>query len=203
VKRIFKPAILRSKRARLALALGVLLLILVIVGRHLMAPVHGRATKSDIKPQKTLSSSETESSPSVVNQQYFSLNLPAGYVAQEALTPGGTQLFSQTIIKPSGFGSTLINIGIKNLPEGGLSEDPSFTARQQQSGRYQLTIKTVNGETVHVANDRESAVVVAFWVHNKYLATISVSQGINNPAADDNIAGLKVLDVILQAWQWN
>ena len=187
------------KRVRWLLVLTVVSLLIVGVVRHVSAPVHGRNVAVDVKLQPKRQTTATPPA-TTVQADYFQLDLPTGYKPQAAQTVPGL-LYAQTLVKPSTMGSLLINIGIKNLPEGGLSGDSSYRLREQ-SARYRLSSQTVHGETVQIANDAESAAVVAFWPHGGYLATISISSGLGNPAADDNATELAALQPLLKAWQW-
>jgi hypothetical protein len=88
------------------------------------------------------------------------------------------------------------------MPEGGLAGDSSYKLRQQKAERYRLTTQSISGEAIQIANDAESAAVVAFWPHGGYLATISISSGVSNPSSNDNAAELSVLQPLLKAWRW-
>jgi hypothetical protein len=192
-----------TRRQRTALLLIGFALLIVVISRVLSAPEHGKTiaiepstVKALVKPQPKITPASTD------EQQYFSLNLPAGFVQQGSQRPGGNVLFAQTIIKTGSFGSMLINIGIQNVPDGGLDADPSYHLRTTQTDRFTISHTTFDGESVAIANDQQSAVVVAFWVHGSHFATISTSQGIGNPATDDNTEVIKVLNQLLSAWSW-
>jgi hypothetical protein len=88
------------------------------------------------------------------------------------------------------------------MPEGGLAGDSSFRLREKDTGRYQLSSQAAGSDIIHIANDKQSAAVVAFWPHGGYLATISVSSGVDNPSSDDNATQIKALQPLLKAWQW-
>lgn len=185
------------------LILLVLLLVIGLIVHGLSAPVHGKTVPVDHavkKPQATTQRLELPASQD--NQTYFTLNLPAGYRAQDPQAPSGNLLYAQTITKPSDFGSLVINIGIRTLPEGGLDADPSYHLRTSTPSQYSMSTLTVDGSLVHIANDTQSTSVVAFWVHGSYEATISVMQGVNEPGTDNNASQLQVLTTLLHAWTW-
>jgi len=193
----------RSRRARSWLVLVVLLLAAVIaMVRFLSAPsqghitsVHDQLTKAQTTPKQKLAPATT------ISNDYFSLPLPPGYVQQGASVPPGL-LFAQTVTKSGALGSLIIGIAVKPMPDGGLSGDSSFQLRQQQTARYALSTQQIDGDTLHIANDKTSAAVVAFWPHSKYLATLSISSGLDNPSSDDNADELAALQPLLAAWQW-
>ena len=169
----------------------------------LAAPVHGKTVAIDQKiGLQTVPKARPTPPASQDDQAYFSLSLPPGYQVQASQNPGGTQLYSQTIIKPGQLGSLVINIGIRMLPDGGLDADPSYHLRTTQTNRYRLTTTSVSGETVHIANDSGSTSVVGFWVHGSYEATLSVSQGVDQPGENSNDEQLQVLKTLLAAWSW-
>jgi hypothetical protein len=192
---------MKAHKWRWLIGLLLLLTVVIVVFRVISAPVHGRQVPVDrqLTPKPHVTAPTLPASN--VQSNYFDLPLPAGYKPQAAQAVPGL-LYSQTILKPSSFGSLLINISLKPLPEGGLAADSSYRLRQQTS-RYHLTSQSVDGDTVQLANDTESAAIVAFWPHGGYLATISVSSGLGNPAADDNRQELKALQPLLTAWQWH
>jgi hypothetical protein len=192
-----------SRRQRtLLIFLGCVLLI-TVVSRILSAPAHGKLVPVEQSQAKALVKPKPKVAPaSSDEQQYFSLSLPAGYVAQSGQQPGGNLLFSQTILKAGSFGSTVIAIGIQNVPDGGLDADPSYHLRTTQPERFTLTKATFDGEPVTIANDLQSASVVAFWAHGTHFATISTTQGIGNPATNSNADIIKVLETLLSGWSW-
>ncbi|MDB5169134.1 MAG: hypothetical protein JWO41_490 [Candidatus Saccharibacteria bacterium] len=191
------------RRYRVPLSLLLLVALVAGVSIILSSPQHGTPAKIDrmaanklapVKPKLTAASTD--------DQQYFSLQLPAGYTIQSPSGPSGTVLFTQTVIKAGEFGSLLINIGIQKLPEGGLDADPSYHLRSTQTDRYKISQTSAGGEPITLANDIQSATAVAFWVHGPYEATISASQGIGNPATDDNATVIKALQAVLSGWTW-
>jgi hypothetical protein len=185
-----------------------LLLFLVVGGgilltaRHLGAPVHGAEVAVDVKATKPHLTDVKQAPAATLDQPYFTLNLPPGFTPQAATTTPSGQLFSQTIIKQASLGSLIIAIGIRTLPEGGIDEDSSYQLRTKDTQRYTITSKSYDGQQVRIANDKQSAVVVAFWQRANLLATISVSAGIDNPADGDNADSVRVLSTVLDAWKW-
>lgn len=169
---------------------------------QLTAPVHGRPTSGGTVPRTKRLAKPAVLPASNLQNDYFQLALPTGYRVQagNAETPG--ILYTQTLIKPANFGSLIVVIAVKAMPEGGLSEDSSYRLRSQQTTRYKLSSQTLAGESVQIANDSQAAAVVAFWPHSGYLATISVTSGISDPGADDNADQVAALRTLLAAWQW-
>jgi hypothetical protein len=136
-----------------------------------------------------------------VASPYFTLALPVGYNPQPLSTAAGL-LFAQTILKPGSMGSQIIQVAVKNLPSGGLSGDSSYTLRQSQPATYVLTAKSYQGETVELADSTQTATVTAFWAHGAYEATITVTDGVDNPADGTNQDIMHVLQGLLADWQW-
>jgi hypothetical protein len=191
----------RLPRRRWWLLVGTLLVLVVLV--HIVtAPVSGRIVPVDTKPTKPLKQATKNMSTQTLTSPYFSLVLPAGFKLQASgqLPPG--LLYQQNIIKPSAFGSIIVSISLKTMPEGGLASDSSYNLRVQQPVRYQLSRQTMDGDIVSIANDSQQASVVAFWPHANKLATISLSSGLNNPASDDNKSIVSALRTLISSWQW-
>ncbi len=184
-----------------------MLLLLVIsigvVAKLISAPVEGRATKADLKLQHAPPQAAKQQLPaSNLNSTYFELALPQGYKVQPASQAIAGLLYQQTIIKPGAFGSLVINIAIKPLPDGGVAGDSSYQTRQQQPSRYKFTNQSNLEDSIAIANDNQAAAVVAFWPHANYLATISVSSAVDNLAMDGNKDLLAALAPVLSAWHW-
>ncbi|MDB5170327.1 MAG: hypothetical protein JWO35_21 [Candidatus Saccharibacteria bacterium] len=189
--------------------LAILTVLLVVVGAGIMAvravsaPSHGRITTSSSSKLKI--SSPKQAIPvapaSEVQTPYFQLALPVGYKQQSSSQTVPGLLYQQTIIKASSAGSLIIAIAITPLGSG-LNDNSAYRLRTQDTARYKLTTQTVQGESIVIANDAGSSAVVAFWVHGDKLATISVTTGLQNPAANDNADELKALQPLLAAWQW-
>ncbi len=192
-----------SRRGRIWLGIFVgLALIIGLVGRQLAAPSEGHI----IPVQDHLTKVQTAPKPIItpattLTNDYFNLALPPGYAVQTVTAPPSGLLFNQTVIKSGSFGSLIISISLQKLPDGGLSEDSSYRLRQQ-ADRYVLSSQAVSGETVQIANDKQTAAVAAFWAHRAYLATISISSGLSNPSGDDNADEVAALQPLLTAWQW-
>jgi|GEM_PF-5935487 len=192
-----------SRRTKIQLIFVFLIIFgLAYAWHQISAPVVGQkiVTKNALKKQVTTTKPTAPASD--ITNPYFSLSLPQGYrpQANNQAVPG--MLFQQTIIRPSSFGSVVINISVKQLPDGGLQGDSSYQLRIKSPARYTMSQLNVNGETVMMASDAESAAVVVFWVHGGYLATISASSGLGNPAQDNNETQKKALQPVLDAWRW-
>lgn len=198
-----KRLVPRTRSRRIVLGLCLLgLVLVVIVVKILNAPSQGHiiAAKDHLTTQKRTVTKATPPATTVDNS-YFSLALPPGYNPQTPATVSGL-LYSQTLTKPGAMGSLIITISIKQLNADGLSGDSSYHLRETQADRFKLSQQTIGGDIVHIANDQQSAAIVAFWPHVGYLATISISSGIGNPSTDDNADELKALQPLLAAWQW-
>lgn len=197
-------SLLRSRCSRLWLGIAIVLVAsVVLAARFLSAPSQGHqvpATDHQLASRQT-ARPQPVAPVSTLDNSYFSLALPPGYLAQAPTALTGL-LYSQTITKPGDFGSLIINLAVKGLPGGDLSQDSNYSLRLGQADRYTLSRQTVGGETVYVANDHQSAAVVAFWPHDGKLATISVSSGLADPSTGDNSDELRALQPLLQAWRW-
>lgn len=172
------------------------------VWRQLTAPVTGTQIKSDGNLRTTTIKRTPSAEPSSVSGQYFQLSLPAGYRPQENSQPTQGLLQQKTIIKSGDFGSTVINISVKTLPEGGLQGDSSYALRTGSPARYRMTSVSTQGQNVSVALDNQSAAAVGFWVHGNYLATVSVATALSIPSPESTKEQLEVLQTVLDSWQW-
>jgi hypothetical protein len=184
------------------LLFGGALLLLAAAVHVVTAPVSGRIVPVDAKPSKPLKQAKTAVTSQTLSSPYFSLVLPPGFEKQTSgqLPPG--LLYQQNVIKPSAFGSIIVSIAIRPMPEGGMSVDSSYNLRVWQADRYHLSHQTLNGDLVSTFNDSRQASVVAFWPHGSQLASISLNSGLNNPASDDNKSIVSALQTIISAWQW-
>jgi hypothetical protein len=189
--------------------IAVVVVLLSLVGliiNYLNAPSRGHSVVANGIPKlKGVSSTPKPAPPppaQTLANSYFSLALPAGYSDQTGdPTPTGI-LYDQTLLKNGDFGSLIITIAIQNLPDGGLSADSSYQLRQGKPSQYQMTSQTVSGDIVHVANDASSGSVVAFWPHNAYLATISVSSGTDASDGSGNSDEIAAIQPLLSGWHW-
>lgn len=203
---VAKVTVVRAGASRrLQLWLAVLIIgavALAFVVHTVSAPVHGRPSHS---VYKFVNKSKPKGTPiipaSEIQTAYFDLPLPAGY-RQQSVNSVPNLLYSQTVVKTSLSGSIIINIGLKQLPNGGLEGDTNYRLRMEQSGHYKLENQNIKGDRVVTANDNQSAAVAVFWPHGNYLATISASSGLDNPVSDGNAQELAALWPLLQAWQW-
>lgn len=200
--RIGTPVMLAPRRVgrrSLSLVLIGVIIVVTIAIRLISSPAHGHQVAVDKKyqPKKIVT---VVVPASTISNNYFKLDLPVGYKQQPAQAATGI-LFAETIIKPSTEGSLIIAIGIQNLPEGGVVNDPSYHARQLNTARYTFSTKTLHGETVNIASDMQGSSTAAFWPHGGYLASIGVSSGFAS-SGGDNSDQLRALETLLNAWQW-
>lgn len=171
---------------------------------NLSRPVEGQLIKPSgmtVHTAKTPQPTAKATTPQKISSDYFEILLPPAYRVQAASQSIPGLLYQQTLIKSSSFGSLVIAIAIKPLPEGGVNSDPSYTSRQQQPARYHFATQQAGGDTIHIVSDSQVASTVGFWPHAGYLATIGVSSGISNPG-NDNSEQLNALKALFSAWQW-
>lgn len=186
---------------------GVLLcaLLLWLGFRQLTGPAEGHIVRPSGATITTKVTKESPVATDMTQQKlssvYFDLTLPPGYRLQPNTQASAGLLYQQTIIKPSSFGSLVVAISLKTLPEGGVNNDPSYTTRHEQPAQYQASVRQIKGDTVFLFADTEHASTVAFWPHSNYLATIGISAGISNPGGDTTDQR-SVLEALLDAWQW-
>lgn len=185
--------------------ISAVVILLTIVGWYtvsqLLAPAHGQINNHPtIKKPKIVENTSPPVQP--INNRYYKLLLPTGYSPVSNSSVPANLLYAQTIIKPTAGGSLVINIAITALEAGGLDQNTSYHLRQTQSARYLITSRNVGSDSVQIANDKQSASVVAFWPHANYLAIISASSGIDNPVTNDNSDEINALLPIFQGWQW-
>lgn len=180
----------------------ILLVVVIGVVAKLNAPSKGIVNQhptTKIKPHI----STQQPNPSTQKTAYYTLNLPAGFAEISSGTaPSGT-LAIQTLTKQLAIGKLVIAIAVKPTPEGGVTSDSAYQLRAAHPERYSFSTNSINGDTVTIANDSQSAAVVAFWQHQNYLATISLTMGFEGPPDDGNADELAQLQTILNAWQWN
>lgn len=193
---------LSGKRKAQIIALFIIGLAMWLGWQKLNAPVTGQIVATKTTSQHKISKPEEKPATSSIKNSYFDLSLPGGYRVQSASQSPPGLSYQQTIIKPSALGSAVINIAIKPMPEGGMSGDSSYQLRAQSPSRFSLIQQVVNGESLVLASDSQSASVVAFWPHAGKLATISVSSALANPSTDNNLQQKKILLTVLTAWNW-
>ncbi len=190
-------------RRKYLLASVLLLGMIGLLAHIFSAPVKGHSVPIDTKLIKHVGTPKEPVLPAqAVQSSYFSLALPSGYRVQASGLPPPNLLYQQTMIKSSKTGSLIISIAIKDMPGGGLSGDSGYNLRVQQASRYRFTKQILHQDTVSVANDAQSAAIVAFWPHGAYLATIAITEGVENPAFNDNNNEVAALKPLLAAWQW-
>lgn len=185
-----------------------LVVFLIGVGGYLYnlisSPVEGKVVPAQInksKMKKTTASPEAK--PEVaLSSDIFDLKVPPGYTVQQSsgqISAG--LLYQRSLIKSSAFGSIVIAIAIKPLPEGGLSADSSYTSRQQQPEHYRFSDVEVRGETLKIATEIASGSTVVFWPYGGHLATIGTSSAISNPTSDTTEI-MRAIKPLLEAWRW-
>lgn len=191
-----------SRRRSITLAIIVVVLLVIGTVVHILAsPVKGRQVPVDSSLIKSAPKATPQTPAQNLGSSYFTLALPPGYTVQAQTGTVSGQLYSQTVLKTSVDGTLILAIGVKTMPDGGLSGDSSYTFREQQQQNYQIQTKTYNDEAVSIASDVGGDGVVAFWPHGAYMATVSVSSGLSDTGgeiADEQSA----LAGLLGAWQW-
>ncbi len=190
------------QRRKYWLIIIVLLGVIGVFAHTVSAPVKGHIIPIDVKLKHSNKVAPAHLPATSVQSSYYNLDLPAGYRVQDSSTSVPGLLYQQTLIKPSLGGSLIISIAVKAIPEGGLAGDSSYQGRVNQGNRYQMRSQSISGDTLTVANDTQSASIVAFWPHGAYLATIGISSGLDNPATNDNIDEITILQPLLKDWQW-
>ena len=154
---------IRYRRLKIVVVLAVLLLAgSLFMVWQLTQPVHGHRTHSGLKLQaaRPAETPQKQLAAQTVQDAYFDLPLPAGYSLPANAGPPAGLLYQQTILKPSDFGSLVLNVAIKNLPEGGLAAEPAYQLRSQQAGRYGLSTELEHGDRLQIAGDRQSAAML-------------------------------------------
>jgi len=190
-------------RKKKFIALVIFCVALAVAIKVVTQPVKGHNVSVDGTLIKPLKSSHEKLTPALHSaNSYYQLNLPAGYTAQTPNTNVQGLLVSQLVTKPGSLGSLLINIAVKNTPEGGWQNDSSYRLRQQNPAEFSLSSQTVGADKVVVGRDNQTASLVVFWPHDGYLATIGISSSIDNPSSDEITEENSTLNVILGAWQW-
>lgn len=194
---------LSNKKRIIRLAVILLIVVGVILfAAKLNAPSKGTVNQhptTKIKPH--IAAQET--APSTQGTAYYTLSLPAGFAEVASGTTPSGMLAVQTLTKQLAIGKLVIAIAVKPMPEGGVTRDSAYQLRAAHPERYSFSTKSINGDTVTIANDSQSAAVVAFWPHQNYLATISLTMGFEGPPADGNADELEQLQTLLNAWQWH
>lgn len=171
--------------------------------RQISSPVTGKTvvTNASTSLQQKNKTAKTPAATSI-KSNYFQLDLPAGYRIQATSSSVPGLLYQQTLVKPSTMGSVVINIAVKDLPEGGLSGDSSYQLRVKNSSKYSMSSETLNGRTVVLASDAQAGAITAFMTNGGRMATVTASSGVSNPSGDSNEAQRKALQPVLEAWRW-
>lgn len=99
-------------------------------------------------------------------------------------------------------GSLIVSISIQTLPNGALSDLPAYRFRSQQASNFQLSNILVQGQSVSLFSATKDDGVTAFWVHNNYLATISLSSGMTEGNGLSNESEQSAIRTIINGWQW-
>lgn len=195
------PKKFHRKRLILGVVVSVFVVAITLFALKLNAPSKG-TINTNPKPITKKQSQNSESAPQTQQNSYYTLQLPAGYTSLPASNPTAGILYSQSLTKQLAIGHLIVSIAIKPLPEGGLEGDSNYQLRLSQPNRYTIQTDQVDGETVRIANDQQSSAVVAFWPHQQYLATISLTLGFDGPPSDGNASEIAALNQILQGWDW-
>jgi hypothetical protein len=192
-----------ANKKRIVFILGgfVMLAVCFYAVKQVSAPAHGTEIHTGQKLVATRPKTQTApKAASTIQNNYFDLRLLPGYREQAASTTVPGLLFQQTIIHPSASGSTVIELAIKSLPEGGINNDSAYRIRQQ-SANYQLGSLRQGSETIIVAAHRQDSSAVAFWSHGKLMATISVSYGVASDA-DSSDETKQTIQTLVNNWHW-
>ena len=192
----------KNKKRLIKFAVFIVFVVIISgIAAKLNAPAKGvvnQHPKAQSKPRLVAA----QSAPSTQQTAYYELNLPAGFAVVPSAAPPNGILAVQSLTKQLAIGKLVIAIAVKPLPDGGAQADSAYQLRIVHPERYTFTTKTIKGDTVSIANDSQSAGVVAFWPHQGKLATISLTMGFEGPPGDGNADELEQLQTILSAWQW-
>lgn len=165
------------------------------------APSSGTPARQVALPQVERAAPVEKSTPAQsIENSYFAVQLPAGYVAQQPQQTADL-LYTQTIIRASQTGSQVVALRLTQLPAGGMTADSSYTLRIQQADRYERT-SYAKQPAIVLFSDKETGAVVAFWERQNVLATISVTNGIQNATPDARQKIDSTLDAVVAGWQW-
>jgi hypothetical protein len=176
--------------------------LLALMGYVLNAPAKGTIVENPKLKLKPSANAVPTTAPLQQSNTYYSLHLPVGFSSLSSpSTPAGL-LSAATLKKNSASGTQLIAIAIKNMPDGGMTNDSAYQLRSSQSAHYTLTTQSVDNDQVRIATDTQSAGVVAFWPHGNLLATISISETYDDPSSSSSTVLSSTLQTVLQSWQW-
>jgi hypothetical protein len=185
---------------------GICLLLVIIISKLLTAPVQGHKIAVDHAIKQSQSTTPKPVPASILQNQYFRLQLPIGYSPQTNTAPLPTGiLLTQTILKTSTNGTEIITVSVTGLPTGGLANNSSYQLRVQSPQIYKITTQTIAGDTLSLSKriDGQSGEVVAFWPHGAWLATVSLTTGLDDNSSDSQqTANLTDLQTLLANWQW-
>jgi hypothetical protein len=202
-KRLKKQTLKRLTIGLLVLALlgGTWLLVVV-----LNAPSKGHKVKVTIKVPASFQTAtfkpDTTQAPPVDNT-YYGLMLPIGYNVQNRTGkfPDGI-LYIQNILGTSSGGSQILAIEITSS-SGGLENNSAYSLRILSTSHYTKSSETIDGQNITIFTDKQTANIVAFWLHGGYIATISVSSAYQNQTTTSGPnPEVKVLNSFLNNWKW-
>ena len=177
----------------------VVIFTITIIGfRYLSRPVYGRAFQSKV----SLSNNKPVIKKAIVDQSfqtsYYNLAIPSGFMVQaNSAKPINNLLESTTLINSDPNSPMIIQIGIYN-DAGIISSNSPYMIRINNPNQY---INQKIG-SVDLTYSNTSDGVVCFWQHGNYLATLSVTTGLQQTANDFLQNEILVAKNLIYNWQW-
>jgi hypothetical protein len=191
-----------SHKSKLLLLGGLLVLMLLGYGVHLLeTPAHGSA--ATVLPLKNNKNKIVVVVPAGhLDEKYFTLDTPAGYVVQSDNPAIPGVLASTMLTHASNAGTQIISVAISTAVDGGLQTNTGYAARMANPDRYHFETAVYDGEPVYIASDSMSSGAVCFWLHGSMVATIGVRSGFASAGGSSNTEEVKTIKTLLANWRW-
>jgi hypothetical protein len=176
------------------LAVGVLVFAGILIFIRLMDSPSQSVIKN---PGLAPSIAPTPTPLAAVTGKHAAFNYPTSLktIASESLATNDLEKFSFS--KGSNNESIHLEINIRTLPSGNLTDDSSYKMRQIYSDQYQLDEMKINNQTFYVMTDNQATFSKAvFTTHSGLEATIALTAN-NNDQSIQNI-----LDTVINSWRW-
>ncbi|HSX37196.1 MAG TPA: hypothetical protein VLG13_03750 [Patescibacteria group bacterium] len=189
----------RGMRRKLAIAGGILLLMVVIVGIWIIRSFNTSSQGTLDKPQDALANAPAPKTVSFSGKR-FSFNY-TNYFTQSHTDPPSQPILENYIFVKHQLLDWQLAIQIESLPSGNLNDDGSYHFRSVTHDRFTDNPTTINGVMVHVFTDKSSGfnfAKVLYLQHQGLLAIISLGGG----SSSDGDAMQAALLGIANSWQW-
>jgi hypothetical protein len=189
----------RRKR-KLLLGLAIVLILLVVI--KLVSNQFNQPTTAKVNfgpPQQTGPAYSIDLTPKLYIGKYAQFDYPKGLIQQKTAAVQPPTLEQINFIGHD-ISTWTLGINVSNLPNGALSNDSSFTLRQNNPSVYSRSQLNVKGGSVIVMTDKTASHFnkVAFLVRANLVVTVALS---GNDAAGNQPLD-KTLNMVVSSWSW-